>query len=84
MAGRPKKKTRGRPRIDPAKVYETVVKVRLIRGEDDDLIEIFEKTAPGKLWPTVKLAMRGGIGTISFDDVEEDDDDFIPDFLDVM
>lgn len=67
----PRKKRPGRPKRDPNKVFRLRLNLWLIRGEDDDLIALFENASKEELAAVAKRAWR--MGASGMQQVEQDD-----------
>ncbi len=72
--GRPKKVRKGRPKRDRNSVFQLRLNMWLIRGEDDDLIALFENVPTDERVQLAKLAWRKGAASmqqVEVDNTEE-------------
>lgn len=62
----------GRPRRGKVVKAYAIGVLRFVVGEDDDLIRFFESLPPGKRRSGLRMALRGGIGKVKVDEIEDD------------
>ena len=58
--GKRKKTKSGRPKRDPNKIFRVRLNLWFIRGEDDDLIGLFENVSVAERSQIAKIAWRKG------------------------
>jgi len=77
--GKRKKTRSGRPKRDPDKVFRMRLNLWFIRGEDDDLIGLFENVPIAERSQIAKIAWRKG--SANMQSTEEEDAEELLDAL---